>query len=731
MKLFLTLDEVSEQYRLKVGGKGYALSVLARNNFNVPLTLCLTTEAYRQYVSATGLRERILLELNRKDFNDMRWEEIWDASLRIRNMFLTTDVPKHLRLNIRNSLAAYFDDKPVVVRSSSVGEDSAQASFAGLHESFVNVRGVDSILDHVRLVWASLWSDAALLYRQEIGLDVGKSLMGVIVQEIVEGDRSGVIFSTDPNNPSQLVIEAVHGLNQGLVDGLVEPDRWQIDRAGKRIVSHTPAQRESLVVSIDVGTRLESLPSELRDRAPLSDDEVIEICDLALMSEDLFGVPQDVEWTIRGGHLMVLQSRPITMIGEAQKEDKKRWYLSLRRSYENLQSLRKRIEEELIPGMERDVRQMAAQDLSLLSDRELVSEIRRRKGISDRWTTIYWEEYIPFAHGVRLFGQFYNDTVRPEDPYEFVRLLGATEMESVERNRLLESMAAILRERDDLRDRLIHGRYLEVGDKFLNLLDQFIVKFGDLSCPTTGVVQCNQTPEGLIRIVLEMASHPPTPGAFATEDLASLIDKYSHRFEGERQLLAMDLLDLARTSYRLRDDDNIKLARIDAQRIMALNEGKRRIENHDGRLPDAELVGEVAVGSYDPEVISPVPLPLEEVRAGYRIKPRQLRGQPAGPGVAKGSARVVMGSSDLLEFKHGEVLVCDAVDPNMTFVVPLASGIVERRGGMLIHGAIIAREYGIPCVTGVTDATKLIRSGDLITLDGFLGIVTIGSPKLP
>lgn len=94
------------------------------------------------------------------------------------------------------------------------------------------------------------------------------------------------------------------------------------------------------------------------------------------------------------------------------------------------------------------------------------------------------------------------------------------------------------------------------------------------------------------------------------------------------------------------------------------------------------------------------------------------------------SARVVVGPSDLFGFKAGEVLVCDALDPNMTFVVPLAVAVVERRGGMLIHGAIIAREYGIPCVTGVPDAAELIHTADRVTVDGYLGVVTM-SPQGP
>jgi phosphoenolpyruvate synthase/pyruvate phosphate dikinase len=109
---------------------------------------------------------------------------------------------------------------------------------------------------------------------------------------------------------------------------------------------------------------------------------------------------------------------------------------------------------------------------------------------------------------------------------------------------------------------------------------------------------------------------------------------------------------------------------------------------------------------------------------------RQLVGQPAGQGVAVGKARVVLNSQDLFSFQAGEVLICDAVDPNMTFVVPLASAVVERRGGMLIHGAIIAREYGLPCVTGVPQVTELVKTGEMVTVDGHLGLVIVGPNRL-
>ncbi len=188
--LVLSLPDIKPEDRPRVGGKGFALGVMVRAGLRVPPALCIPPEAYLEFVSTTGTRETILLELARKSFEDMRWEEIWDTSLRIRNAFLQSPFPEALRNRLTPPLEAMFSRKPVAVRSSAPGEDSARTSFAGLHESFIHVRGTESILDHIRLVWASLWSDRALLYRKELGLDVEKSTMAVVVQEMISGERS-------------------------------------------------------------------------------------------------------------------------------------------------------------------------------------------------------------------------------------------------------------------------------------------------------------------------------------------------------------------------------------------------------------------------------------------------------------------------------------------------------------------------------------------------------------
>jgi phosphoenolpyruvate synthase/pyruvate phosphate dikinase len=728
MNWILSTEEIHPGNRQRVGGKGYALSLLNKGGFKIPRTVCVTSEAYHEYVNRNGLRERILLELHRKEFKEMRWEEIWDCATRIRNMFLTKPLPSDLAQNIREHIDKYFLGRTVAIRSSAPEEDDARSSFAGLHDSFVNVNGTESILKHIRLVWASLWSDAALLYRQEIGLDVEKSSMAVVVQETVAGDRSGVAFTRNPNDENQAIIESVHGLNQGLVDGTIEPDRWIIDRYSNKIVSHTSPERKNWIIPSPNGVHSAALPAEQSARPPLIPQEVAVVFQTALKAEDFFKTPQDVEWTYDKDTLILLQSRPITTLSSDKPEDKRGWYLSLHRSFDNLKDLRQKIEKELIPGMMAAAEKMGAIDLENMPDQVLADEIQKRLEINHKWVNIYWADFIPYAHGVRLFGQVYNDAVRPDDPYEFMDLLTHTQMASMERNKMLMDLAAIIRKDKQLAENLKQDNHAGIDVTFTALINEFVEKFGDLSCAVTGGKNCVLGTGPLYRLLLEMAKYPAqTDGNKKKDQIKQSIQKYLDHFEKDQKTWAKELLELARNSYQLRDDDNIYLGRIEAQLLAAVQEAKRRLESQSDDPGSKVLRDVIETVDFGNESQATT---LTEKATGDRLQARQLLGQPAGPGISKGKARVIHNHSDLANFKHGEVLVCDAVDPNITFVVPLATGVVERRGGMLIHGAIIAREYGLPCITGVPDATHLIQTGDSITVDGYLGIVTIGDAKL-
>jgi len=729
MEKIILLEDVEENDLPRIGGKAYSLALMAGHGFNIADALCITTEAYNTYVSTGGLRERILLELNRKDAREMRWEEVWDSALRIRNMFLNTSIPAELYQSMYDRISEHFGKKTVVVRSSSPAEDSATASFAGLHESFVNITGIENILKHIKLVWASLWSDASILYRQELGLNIETSSMAVVIQEVISGKCSGVVFSQNPTDSSQVVIEAVYGLNQGFVDGIVEPDRWLLDRSSGLICSFTPAQRHKYMVPDSKGIKLVDIPAEHVSLPPLAEGDVLEVFDLALKAEEFFGRPQDVEWTIRENRLYTLQSRPITTVSKPDpQDDRRQWDLSLRRSYENLKLLRHRIEKKYIPEMIAEADRLAIQDITTLSDKDLASEIERRSKICKQWKEIYWAEFIPFAHGIRLFGQVYNDAVPPNDPYQFVQLLQATKMQSLERNRQLYKMASMLRDDKELFEKL-ESRHIELLDSsFTEIFQDFIHKFGYLTPPSLHNTQAFQEQDILINVLLEMASSPSLASQKNISDTEKLKEEYLSFFEDdERRQQAQDILELARSSYKLRDDDNIYLGRIEDHFNGATHEGRKRLAERNIVEPDLLTVKDIKKALLDPgySLERREKEETSEIEGDFLLKSRQMVGQPAGSGLANGSARVILAASDLAEFKYGEILVCDAVDPTMTFIVPLAAGIIERRGGMLIHGAIIAREYGIPCVTGVPEATKRIRTGDQITVDGYLGIVTV------
>ncbi|MGW8161590.1 MAG: PEP/pyruvate-binding domain-containing protein [Desulfobulbales bacterium] len=733
MPLILSLEQVNEQDRKLVGGKGFSLAKLAKAGFPVPLSLCISTEAYENFLADHGLAERIQLEFSRKNFGDMRWEEMWDAALRIRNLFLTLPMSPDLQQTLSAAIKSTFSDLPVAIRSSAPDEDARASSFAGLHESFINITGTAAVLDHIKLVWASLWSDAALLYRQELGLDTEKSAMGVLIQQVINGRTSGIMFTRDPNDQDNVVIEAVHGLNQALVDGMIEPDRWLVPRPEGKI-RWSPAGRSQYMRATATGTELIPLPDNLLNKPPLEEKEIRKLVETGLTIENLANCPQDIEWTFAGEILIILQSRPISTTPTEDPMDKRSWYMSLHRSLENLQNLQDKIENELLPAMVHEADEMAAVNHLIFSDTELADEIERRLAIQEKWTAVYWQDFIPFAHGMRLFGQVYNDMVRPADPYEFMQLLVSTPLESMNRNRMMNDLAALVRNNKALRNQLKRGITTDLIDAdFEQRLGKFMSRYGDLSCSLGLVDHCRFELETLLAVVLEAASHPPVEGKERTDGRKSLEENFFNRFPENQRQQAEDILDLGRASYRLRDDDNIYLGRIETQLAKVIEEARRRlfrsvkIAEERTQYEPHEYIRALRYPGYT------LPLQKKTIKMKYgtgsSTRARQLVGQPAGPGIANGKARVIDSLTDLAQIKKGEVLVCDAVEPNMTFVALLAAAIVERRGGMLIHGAIIAREYGIPCVTGITEATKLIRTGDNLHVDGYLGIVTIGNTE--
>lgn len=645
LQSIVTLREAAGLDVAVVGGKARALGVLLEAGLPAIDGLVVTTGAYRRFAEHSGLLGAVGLEFARRPLREMRDEELFEAALRIRTAALRGRWPESLRAELVAAVAPLVEGGPLVVRSSSVQEDSGQRSFAGLHDSIVGVRGVEATLDAVALVWASLFSERALLYRRADPDAAVDDAMAVVIQPLASSERSGIAFSASPVRPGAAEVEAVWGLGEGLVSGRVEPDRWTVGADGSVLEHVAPTVRTALLGSGD------ATPTELTDersQSPALDEtEVTEVWRLSLRAEQRFAAPQDCEWTRDGDRFVLVQSRPITV---AASDVDAAWSKAAL-SVERLEALGERIGSELLPAMEAEAAEFAALDPAGLNDLELEAEVARRIGAVERWRAVYRDEFIAFAHGARVFGRFYADLMRPTDPFEFVELLVRTPAEYATHARLLAELGV------------------------------------------TGAA--------------------PESSGRAAREARYLAAAWSGGAElGAR---AERLLSLGRRSWRLRDDDNLYLELVETQAGRAVDALAGRAT---GTAAAEEATRRLAVGSVDSARSAGPARP----RAAA-TRPRQLVGQPASPGVASGAARVITSRDDYAGVSAEHVVVIDALEPDTAALASRAAAIVERRGGMLVHGAIVAREHGIPCVTGITDATELILDGERLTVDGFLGIV--------
>ena len=276
------------------GGKGASLGRMAAAGFPVPPGFVVAAGAFHDFLESCGGSALVASLTKDLDVEDARAVE--HAAERIRRVIASTPLPPALARAIVAAHERLAHGGLVAVRSSAVSEDGVSASFAGQQESYLNVRGGDAVLDRVRECWASFFSPRALFYRAQKAV-LADTRMAVVVQEMVQPDKSGVMFTIDPIRGRRecMVIEGAPGLGGAIVSGEITPDHY--------------------VVTRDHGAVVEAfIPDDQRGRA-LTDEELDGLRQLGLRLEVFFGSPQDVEWCLRGSELLLLQSRPITTLG--------------------------------------------------------------------------------------------------------------------------------------------------------------------------------------------------------------------------------------------------------------------------------------------------------------------------------------------------------------------------------------------------------------------------------
>ncbi|ASJ00489.1 phosphoenolpyruvate synthase [Thermococcus gorgonarius] len=334
-------EELGKEDVPLVGGKGANLGELTKAGIPVPPGFCVTAEAYKYFVEnvkledGRTLQEWIMDIISKTNVDDSK--QLQENTAKIRQKIIELPMLPEIAEEIERAykeLSQRFnkDAVYVAVRSSATAEDLPEASFAGQQETYLDVYGVDDVIDKVKKCWASLWTARATFYRAKQGFDHSKVYLSAVVQKMVNSEKSGVMFTANPvtNNRNEIMINASWGLGEAVVSGSVTPDEYIVEKGTWKIKEKFIAKKEVMVVrnpETGKGTVYvkvaDYLGPEWVEKQVLTDEQIVEVAKMGAKIEEHYGWPQDIEWAYDkdDGKLYIVQSRPITTLKEEAKAE--------------------------------------------------------------------------------------------------------------------------------------------------------------------------------------------------------------------------------------------------------------------------------------------------------------------------------------------------------------------------------------------------------------------------
>jgi pyruvate,water dikinase len=836
----LDFHEVDRTQIAIVGGKGAHLGELSRiDGIRVPPGFCITTGAFRRLLEEAPSIDDRVDRLSRLPPDDR--DAIRELTAEIRQVLEATAIPDDVAAEITRALAR-LGDVACAVRSSATAEDLPTASFAGQQDTYLDVVGPASILEHVRRCWASLYTERAATYRQKNGFDARRIEMAVVVQQMVFPVAAGILFTADPVTSNRKIasIEAVFGLGEALVSGLVDPDRYHL--------------RDGGAVTRAIGAKKRELGSVLTDA------QVVELVALGRRIEAHFGSPQDIEWCLADGQFHFVQSRPITTLFPipASSDRENHVYLSvghqqmmtdpmkpLGLSVWQLTTPRRMAEaggrlfvdvtqalaspvtrEGLVGGMEKSDRLMGdalrtvlarefvrpipgeepaaspvwAAPSAIEADPALVTEqiARSRASIAASKRALAGKsgtelldsiladidelkrvQFDPQNLRVIMSGMqaawWLNDKL---EAWLGERNAADTLSQSVDNNVTAEMGLALLDVADAIRPHPEVVAFLRnvEGDDFLDELPRlpggteardalraWLDAYGMRAVGEIDITRprWSERPSMLLPLLLGNVEHAE-PGAGArrfeqgrqeaAEKAADLLERLRALPDGAQKAEeTRRMIDRVRAFAGFREYPKYGIvSRYFIYKQALLEEADRLVragvlrEREDlfflrfeelrdvlraGRV-DAELIRRRQEEFASYQALSP-PRVLtsegERITGTYRredLPAGALVGLPVSSGTIEGRARVVVDVAEAA-LEPGDILVTVFTDPSWTPLFVAIAGLVTEVGGLMTHGAVIAREYGLPAVVGVEHATRLVRDGQRIRVNGTDGYVEI------
>jgi rifampicin phosphotransferase len=834
----MDIQEIDRTQVEVAGGKGALLGELLRiEGVRVPPGFCITTGAFRRTVAQVPSIRAQLDRLSRLKLADRDGMAALSAELRrsIEEIILPGDLVEA----IGGALIRCGEELAYAVRSSATAEDSPTASFAGQHDTYLNVCGLEAILRDVRRCWSSLFSERAVTYRLRGGIENRNVQMAVVVQQMVLPVASGILFTADPltSNRKLAVVEAIPGLSEELVSGRVSPDVYTV--------------REGAIVARTLAN----------EQPALSDGDILALAQLGRRIEESFGRPQDIEWCWAQDGFQIVQSRPITtlfpvpqmgdgknhvyvsvghqqmmtdpikplglslwqlttprpmsvaggrlfvdvtemlgapttrtallramgesdpLMGDALRTIVERGDFVAARPDEKLTGVFALAEQEPLDAdpaivgelIERGEASTAAlkRTIETQSGPELIeliladlAELRRvifdPRGLEAITSAAQAGRWLNEHTGEWLGEKNVADTLTQSVAGNVTSEMGLALLDVADAIRPFPDVVAFLQDVDD-EHFLDHMPALAGGDVAREAIQGFLDRYG-MRCP--GEIDITRTrwseqPSALVPMILaHVRNFEPGAGSRRFEQgrreaamkERELLARLRALPDGERKAgETKQMIDRVRTfaGYReypkygmvsryfvykqalLREAERLKLGGVlcEAQDIFYLTLHELHEVARD-KAADDELIQQRkdAFNSYL-SLTPPRVLTSEgEVLAGsYRredLPAGALVGLPVSGGVVEGRARVILDMAQA-DLEPGDILVTTYTDPSWTPLFVTIGGLITEVGGLMTHGAVIAREYGLPAVVGVEGATRLIRDGQRIRVHGTDGYVEV------
>ena len=818
-----------------VGGKGLNLGKLTTAGFLVPPGFCVTTDAYRTTVE-TG---------------DTRSSEAVQA----------VTLPESLQSEILTAYNQLSADR-VAVRSSATAEDLPDASFAGQQDTFLNVSGASELLEKIQWCWASLWSDRAVAYRREHGIEEAQLRMAVVVQAMIDAEVSGVMFTRSPTGSDELVIESNWGLGESVVSGEVTPDHFTVSRETGELIRETVVTKRKMAVR----NGMQAVPIGQREIPSLQRGRIAELSKIGMQVEAFYGAPQDIEWARADEQFHLLQARPITTLTDAAEIEQ------LRR--QEIETLQKKADEggtvwsrynlsEVLPAplpmtwaIMREF--MSGRGGFGLTCRELGFLPSRRfdeEGVLDlicgrlyfnlsREVEFNFHGFL-FEHDFQQLKRDPHKAIYPQPtpnikrsnalfwlkfPYYIVKAITAElkhgkickDLDSILSKKIFPTFEEYIQTQkqislEELSDEQVIDKFHEWHEKTLNEFAQDALKatvfahfsyqqlevalqkcFGEVEAKDLARLLITGL-EGDLTLDANLQMWEIAQGELTLEDF---LEKHGHRSVGEFELAQPrwsedpSYVEQIIASFRSNPDANptkhlqvqeanrakakSRLARLPAGKAAAFRKKiDRALDLTQRYMPFRETAKFYLMLGYqlirkalleldrryqlDGDIFYLVPEELDRLIQGEDLRlmiaerkttrarllkielpdvvysdilnrigePQaieakdEIQGLGVSVGVATGEAYVLRDAADAQIAGKNYILVCPSTDPGWTPLFLHAAALVVEYGGMLSHGAVIAREYGIPAVVNVIAATQRIQSGMHLRVDGARGIVSI------